>query len=245
VRAQFTTYAVPGWGVGELWTGEAVVLAHEFRFGAEATASARPVDPTEPDASAAPAATPREVRADVGAPRDDRAVRAAPPIRAAPPKGAQDPLSSTVPTTSARVGNGFVSTSLQRLGVEHGAPAASPAEGRVDPAALADRFTAFFAGENADFGDVLIDLEWATSFQRALADALRAVPRGTAVSYGELAALAGRPGAARAAGSFCAQNRFMLIVPCHRVVGAAGLGGYGSAGLDTKRRLLALEGVEL
>jgi methylated-DNA-[protein]-cysteine S-methyltransferase len=141
------------------------------------------------------------------------------------------------------VGNGFVSTSQhQRPGLERGAP---PLEAALDPASLADRFTAFFAGQDADFRDVPVDLEWATPFQLAVADALRAVPRGTVVSYGELAALAGYPGAARAAGSFCAHNRFMLIVPCHRVVGAAGLGGYGSAGLDTKRRLLALEGVEL
>jgi O-6-methylguanine DNA methyltransferase len=226
VRAQFTTYAVPGWGVGELWTGD-VVLAHEFRFGMEPAGSAE-------------AATPRGLRA---APGDDRARG---DIRTAPPKGAQGPLSSTVPTTSARVGNGSVSTSqLQRAGSERGAPEEPPHESAVDPAALADRFAAFFAGRQTDFGDVPIDLEWATPFQRALADALRAVPRGTVVSYGELAALAGRPGAARAAGSFCANNRFMLIVPCHRVVGASGLGGYGTAGLDTKRRLLALEGVEL
>jgi methylated-DNA-[protein]-cysteine S-methyltransferase len=143
--------------------------------------------------------------------------------------------------TSARVGNGFVPASQQQ---QPSLPPPPP-ESRVDPAALADRFSAFFAGEDVDFGNVPIDLEWATPFQRAVADALRTVARGTVVSYGELAALAGRPGAARAAGSFCAHNRFMLIVPCHRVVGAAGLGGYGSAGLDTKRRLLALEGVEL
>jgi O-6-methylguanine DNA methyltransferase len=213
VRAQFTTYAVPRWGVGELWTGETVVLAHEFRFGIEREASAARVAPAH--------------------------------SVAAPPKGAQGPLSSTVPATSARVGNGFVSTSQQQAADVENGPPAPPPESRVDPAALADRFTAFFAGEDADFCDVPIDLEWATPFQRALADALREVPRGTVVSYGELAALASRPGAARAAGSFCAHNRFMLIVPCHRVVGAAGLGGYGSAGLDTKRRLLALEGVVL
>jgi O-6-methylguanine DNA methyltransferase len=234
VRAQFTTYAVPGWGVGELWTGEAVVLAHEFRFGVEPDASAPPV------AAARSVAAPRDLR---GGPTD---VRPAPPdVRAAPPKGAQAPLSSTVPATSARVGNGFVSTSRQQQPTPDRSPPAPSRESRVDPAALADRFTAFFAGEDADFRDVPIDLEWATPFQRALADALREVPRGTVVTYGELGALAGRPGAARAAGSFCAHNRFMLIVPCHRVVGAAGLGGYGSAGLDTKRRLLALEGVAL
>jgi len=75
--------------------------------------------------------------------------------------------------------------------------------------------------------------------------AARAVPWGEVVSYGELAALAGRPGAARAAGSFCADNRYSLIIPCHRVVAANGIGGYGSAGPSLKRRLLALEGVRL
>jgi methylated-DNA-[protein]-cysteine S-methyltransferase len=100
-------------------------------------------------------------------------------------------------------------------------------------------------GVDVSFEDVAIDLEWATPLQRALADALRAIPRGEIVSYGELAALAGRPGAARAAGAFCAANRFAFIVPCHRVVSATGIGGYGDAGVDVKRRLLALEGVEL
>ena len=90
-----------------------------------------------------------------------------------------------------------------------------------------------------------IDLEWATPLQRELAAAARAIPWGEVVSYGELAALAGRPGAARAAGSFCAENRFSLIIPCHRVVAANGIGGYGSAGPELKRRLLALEGVRL
>jgi methylated-DNA-[protein]-cysteine S-methyltransferase len=68
---------------------------------------------------------------------------------------------------------------------------------------------------------------------------------GETITYGELAALAGRPNAARAAGTFCAQNRFGLIVPCHRVVSAAGLGSYGSLGLQYKRRLLALEGAHV
>jgi O-6-methylguanine DNA methyltransferase len=74
---------------------------------------------------------------------------------------------------------------------------------------------------------------------------LRAVPRGEVVTYGELAALAGRPGAARAAGTFCARNRLAPFVPCHRVVAANGIGGYGSLGIDYKRRLLALERVFL
>ena len=108
---------------------------------------------------------------------------------------------------------------------------------------LAERLRAYFEGAPDDFADVELDLEELTPFGRAMADALRALPRGEVVSYGELAALAGRPGAARAAGTFCAQNRLAIFVPCHRVVGADGLGGYGSLGLDYKRRLLQLEGV--
>jgi methylated-DNA-[protein]-cysteine S-methyltransferase len=100
----------------------------------------------------------------------------------------------------------------------------------------------YFAGEPVPLEEVPVDLDYETSFFDRCAAALRAVPRGEAVSYGELAALAGAPGAARAAGSFCARNRLGLFVPCHRVVGAGDLGSYGSYGLDYKRRLLALEG---
>ncbi len=68
-----------------------------------------------------------------------------------------------------------------------------------------------------------------TGFYGACARALRAVPRGEVVTYGELAALAGRPGAARAAGTFCARNRLAPFVPCHRVVAASGIGSFGVA----------------
>ena len=110
---------------------------------------------------------------------------------------------------------------------------------------LVARLRAYFAGAAEDFADVELDLEDLTPYGQALSRALRDVPRGDVVTYGELAALAGRPGAARAAGTFCAQNRFGVLVPCHRVVGANGLGGYGSLGSAYKRRLLALEHVAL
>ncbi len=100
----------------------------------------------------------------------------------------------------------------------------------------------YFAGEPPVLEDVPVDLEYETSFLHGCATALRNVPRGEVVTYGELAALAGAPGAARAAGSFCARNRLGLFVPCHRVVGAGDLGSYGSHGVAYKRRLLALEG---
>lgn len=110
---------------------------------------------------------------------------------------------------------------------------------------LVERVRAFLAGQPVAFDDVELDLGDATSFQRALTAALCSVPRGEVVTYGELAARAGRPGAHRAAGRFCAGNRFALVVPCHRVVAADGIGGYGSAGSAVKRRLLALEGASV
>jgi O-6-methylguanine DNA methyltransferase len=103
------------------------------------------------------------------------------------------------------------------------------------------RLRAYFAGQPVSFDDVDLDFSWATPFQMGVADALRAIPYGETVTYGELAALAGHPNAQRAAGTFCARNRFPIFVPCHRVVAADGLGSYGSLGLEYKRRLLELE----
>jgi len=105
---------------------------------------------------------------------------------------------------------------------------------------LSRRLAAFFAGAVDDFADV--EVEYDDGFYGDCARALRGVRRGQVVTYGELAALAGRPGAARAAGTFCARNRLGPFVPCHRVVAAGGIGSYGSLGVDYKRRMLALEG---
>jgi methylated-DNA-[protein]-cysteine S-methyltransferase len=124
--------------------------------------------------------------------------------------------------------------------VGHELPRSQVAEGRVGE--LGERLAAYFAGAADSLDDVELDLDGWTPFQRALAEALRAVPYGETVTYGELAALAGSPGAARAAGTFCAGNRFPLVIPCHRVVAADGIGGFGSLGVEYKRRLLELEG---
>ena len=110
---------------------------------------------------------------------------------------------------------------------------------------LIHRFRAYFTGERVSFDDVPLELDGWTPFQLDVVEALRRVPYGDAVSYSELARLAGHPRAQRAAGTFCANNRFEIVVPCHRVVAADGLGSYGSLGLDYKQRLLALEGVTL
>jgi methylated-DNA-[protein]-cysteine S-methyltransferase len=99
------------------------------------------------------------------------------------------------------------------------------------------------AGEPVDFSGVPLALDHLTPFARQVVAACRNIPRGEVRTYGELAAACGSPGAARAVGSVMAKNRYPLIVPCHRVVGAAGgLGGYSAPeGLRMKRRLLAME----
>lgn len=84
-------------------------------------------------------------------------------------------------------------------------------------------------------------------FPRAVYETLhRDVRFGETVAYGELAEMAGRPGAARAVGNAMSRNPVPIVVPCHRVVTSGGrIGGYGLSGVRTKRFLLALEGVEL
>ena len=129
--------------------------------------------------------------------------------------------------------------------VWHELPAARDGRPEPKPPPVVRRLQRYFGGKRDDFTDVEIDLDWCTPFQRAVAETLRAVPYGEVVTYGELAALAGYPNAQRAAGTFCAHNRLALIVPCHRVVSAGGLGSYGSLGEAYKRRLLELEGVRI
>lgn len=121
-------------------------------------------------------------------------------------------------------------------------PSARRPEGG-DP--LVERLQAYFAGERVEFADVEVALHDETAFGRRLAEELRRVGWGEVVSYGELALLAGRPRAARAAGTFCARCPLAPVLPLHRVVSADGIGGFGSLGPEYKRRLLALEGVVL
>jgi methylated-DNA-[protein]-cysteine S-methyltransferase len=110
-------------------------------------------------------------------------------------------------------------------------------------AGLARRLEAYFDGADDDLRDVRLRLP--DGFHGACARALRRIRRGEVVTYGELAALAGYPGAARAAGTFCGRCDLSPFIPTHRVVSSDGIGSYGDLGVDYKRRLLALEGVEL
>ncbi|MEX0678627.1 MAG: methylated-DNA--[protein]-cysteine S-methyltransferase [Pirellulales bacterium] len=108
---------------------------------------------------------------------------------------------------------------------------------------LVERLQDFAAGKNVDFRDVPIELSHLTAFQRRVVKHCRAIPYGQTRSYGELAALAGSPRAARAVGNTMAANRFAIVVPCHRVVNADGSAGhYGAPGGSRfKRRVLEME----
>src|SRR3954447_2352325 len=91
-----------------------------------------------------------------------------------------------------------------------------------------------------------VDLRLAHApFCRIVLEHLRDVPRGATVSYGELAARAGNPKAARAVGTACATNPVPIVVPCHRVLPRTGKLGNYAGGPERKQALLALEGVRI
>ena len=105
---------------------------------------------------------------------------------------------------------------------------------------ITEALRGYFAGDVQAIDAIEVD-QPGGAFRTAAWKAMRAVPPGETITYGELAALAGTPGAGQAAGSACSQNRIALVVPCHRIVRTGGhLGGY-FYGLDMKRRLLAHE----
>ena len=99
----------------------------------------------------------------------------------------------------------------------------------------------------ADFADVRLDLDAVPESHRRVYSAVRALPPGVTKTYGEIAGVIGRPGAAQVVGQAMAANPWPLVVPCHRVVAAgAGNGGFSApGGVDTKLRLLAIEGATL
>lgn len=105
------------------------------------------------------------------------------------------------------------------------------------------QLAAYFAGTLREFS---LDLDWSLTggFNRqVLRELASGVPYGAVAGYGDLADRVGRPGAAQAVGTAMGSNPLPVVVPCHRVVESdGGLGGFGG-GLETKRRLLALEGV--
>lgn len=121
------------------------------------------------------------------------------------------------------------------------------------PEALADvvrQLEEYFAGRRQSF-DLQLDLARLRPFQRAVLEAVFAIPYGDVRSYGEIATTIGKPRAARAVGGAVGSNPLSLVIPCHRVVrsdgslGEYGLQHLGSCGPHYKQLLLRLEGSSL
>jgi methylated-DNA-[protein]-cysteine S-methyltransferase len=122
------------------------------------------------------------------------------------------------------------------------------ATGGTPPAAIReaiDRMVESLRGEADDLVDVPLDLGALPRFQRKVLEVVRTIPAGETVSYGEVAAAAGSPGAARAVGQALGRNPFPIAIPCHRVLAAGGrLGGFtADGGVAVKAAMLAAEGV--
>jgi methylated-DNA-[protein]-cysteine S-methyltransferase len=141
-------------------------------------------------------------------------------------------------------------TLTRHMGGRAGARRVAPEHVAVEApwiAALIARVQRHFGGERDSFGDVPLDFSSLPAFFcRAYALARTILP-GKTLTYGELAARLGEPGAARAVGQAMGRNPFALIVPCHRVVAANQKPGGFSAhgGLALKERMLQAEGVKM
>ncbi|MCC7491802.1 MAG: MGMT family protein [Fimbriimonadaceae bacterium] len=111
---------------------------------------------------------------------------------------------------------------------------------------VAAAFAAFWAGQPTDLGWIVLDQRGSSPFASAVRQVVRGIPWGATMTYGEVARAAGRPGAARAVGQVMRLNPFAPVVPCHRVLAAAGLGGFGGQTggreLRLKEQMLRAEG---
>ena len=135
-------------------------------------------------------------------------------------------------------------TRMRRLLRLHYGEAGDILEPARDPGGLTSALRAYFAGKLAAI-EALPTATGGTPFQRAVWRALRDIPCGVTISYGELARRIGKPAAVRAVGLANGANPVSIVVPCHRVIGADGtLTGYGG-GIERKRWLLAHEGALL
>lgn len=129
----------------------------------------------------------------------------------------------------------------------HAAPPRSVAAARLR--AGLEALQAFLAGDLEALDGLAIDLDDRPAWDLLVLGAVRSIRPGTTASYGEVARMVGRGGAARAVGGAVGRNPVGLVIPCHRVIaGDGGLGGYGGGwwggrqgGLELKRELLARE----
>jgi methylated-DNA-[protein]-cysteine S-methyltransferase len=109
-----------------------------------------------------------------------------------------------------------------------------------------EAIAALLRGEPSDLSFVELDMSRIAPFNQRVYEIARTIPPGATLTYGEIAARLGEPGAARDVGAVLGQNPFSIVVPCHRVVAAGGkIGGFSArGGVRTKLRLLSIEGVQ-
>lgn len=106
---------------------------------------------------------------------------------------------------------------------------------------IADEMTAYFSGQLHTFA-VPVDLTSVSDFTRKVLEATAEIPYGETVSYGEIAARIGIPGATQAVGNALGANPVPIVIPCHRVIRSDGSMGWFTGGPHIKRALLHLEG---
>ena len=139
---------------------------------------------------------------------------------------------------------------LARRGIVVAPDRAGPAAAAL-AAEASDAIRGLLGGQRVPLDVIPVDIGDRPEWDRLVLGAVRAVPWGETVSYGEVARRIGRTGAARAVGGAVGRNPVGLLIPCHRVIAGDGsLGGYGvaafggrEAALAVKRELLAFEGV--
>jgi len=140
-----------------------------------------------------------------------------------------------------------VADTRRRLHDRFDGPSGETVEGTPPPAIqdAIDRMVASLRGEADDLVDVPLDLDALPPFQRKVFEVVRTIPAGETMSYGEVAAAVGSPGAARAVGQALGRNPFPIVIPCHRVLAAGGrIGGFTArGGVSVKAKMLAAEGV--
>jgi methylated-DNA-[protein]-cysteine S-methyltransferase len=123
-------------------------------------------------------------------------------------------------------------------------PQAPEAPPPPDVQGAIDGMVALLRGEAIDLGFAALDMEGVPAFHAQVYAIARTIAPGKTLSYGEIATRLGDPTAARDVGQALGKNPFPIIVPCHRVLAAGGkLGGFSAnGGVDTKRRMLRIEG---
>ena len=134
-----------------------------------------------------------------------------------------------------------------RARILHRFPAAGEASPPPEVQGAVDRIVALLGGEVSDLSAIALDMDDVPAFHRRVYEVARTIPPGKTLSYGDLAARLGAPGAARAVGQALGRNPFPIVVPCHRVLAAGGkIGGFSAqGGVVTKRRMLAIEGAQM